>query len=118
MNWMPTYFSMFLGRDLQTIGIGKPMPYLVMFVMSNAGGWGGDALIASGYAVGVARKIVNTAGFAGAVVTLMVMPSARSVMQVCTHHAPCMHSQTAGVATDNITCVLLKYVPLMDRYSL
>lgn len=82
MNWMPTYFSMFLGRDLQTIGIGKPLPYLVMFVMSNAGGWGGDALIANGYAVGVARKIVNTVGFSGAMVMLMLMPSARSVVQV------------------------------------
>ena len=34
MNWMPTYFSMFLGRDLQTIGIGKPMPYLCLLYTS------------------------------------------------------------------------------------
>ena len=50
--------------------------------MSNAGGWGGDALIAGGYGVATARKIVNTAGFTGAMVTLMLMPSARSVVQV------------------------------------
>jgi MFS transporter, ACS family, solute carrier family 17 (sodium-dependent inorganic phosphate cotransporter), other len=81
MNWMPTYFAVFLGRDLQTIGIGKPLPYLVMFAMSNAGGWGGDGLISAGYSVGAARKIINTVGFTGAVVNLMAMPSASTVTQ-------------------------------------
>ena len=81
MNWMPTYFQSLIGRDLQSIGIGKPIPYIVMFAMSNVGGWLGDALIGRGFTVGVARKIVNTAGFWATVLLLLAMPAARTVLQ-------------------------------------
>jgi MFS transporter, ACS family, solute carrier family 17 (sodium-dependent inorganic phosphate cotransporter), other len=81
MNWMPTYFQSLIGRDLQSIGVGKPIPYLVMFAMSNVGGWLGDWLISRGYMVGAARKVVNTAGFWSAVLLLLLMPAARSVAQ-------------------------------------
>eukprot|EP00892_Ulva_mutabilis_P012541 jgi/Ulvmu1/965/UM102_0048.1 len=81
MNWMPTYFETFLGRDLKSIGIGKPLPYLVMFAMSNVGGWSGDWLIRAGLSVAAARKFVNTTGFAGAIALLMAMPAARTVAQ-------------------------------------
>ena len=81
MNWMPTYFETFLGRDLKSIGIGKPLPYLVMFAMSNVGGWSGDWLIRAGLTVGTARKTINTAGFTGAITLLMLMPTARTVTQ-------------------------------------
>lgn len=81
MNWMPTYFSSLIGRDLQSIGVGKPIPYLVMFAMSNVGGWMGDWLIAKGHAVGAARKTVNSVGFWATVVLLLAMPGARTVAQ-------------------------------------
>lgn len=81
MNWMPTYFSSLIGTDLDRIGFGKPVPYVCMFVMSNVGGWMGDWLIGCGYAVGPARKIVNSLGFWGMAVLLVAMPMARSVFQ-------------------------------------
>lgn len=41
----------------------KTLPYLVMFLMSNAGGWAGDALILKHHkSVATARKAVNTLG--------------------------------------------------------
>ena len=41
----------------------KTLPYLVMFLMSNAGGWMGDALIIKHHkSVAAARKAVNTLG--------------------------------------------------------
>jgi ACS family sodium-dependent inorganic phosphate cotransporter len=41
----------------------KTLPYLVMFGMSNAGGWAGDWLILSQHrSVAAARKAVNTLG--------------------------------------------------------
>lgn len=44
----------------------KTLPYLVMFLMSNAGGWAGDALILKQHrSVAAARKAVNTLGEAG-----------------------------------------------------
>ena len=81
MNWMPTYFQSLIGRDLQSIGIGKPIPYIVMFAMSNVGGWLGDGLIDRGYAVGTARKIVNSVGFWSTVALLLLMPAAQTVVQ-------------------------------------
>jgi hypothetical protein len=49
--------------DLNSLGILKPLPYLVMFAMSNVGGWLGDALILQGkHSVAAARKTVNTIG--------------------------------------------------------
>jgi MFS transporter, ACS family, solute carrier family 17 (sodium-dependent inorganic phosphate cotransporter), other len=81
MNWMPTYFHSLLGRDLQSIGIGKPIPYIVMFAMSNVGGWMGDALIGHGYSVAASRKAINSIGFWTTVLLLLVMPAARTVTQ-------------------------------------
>jgi ACS family sodium-dependent inorganic phosphate cotransporter len=41
----------------------KALPYLVMFALSNAGGWAGDALILRWHQpVAAARKAVNTIG--------------------------------------------------------
>jgi hypothetical protein len=52
-----------LKVDLASMGPLKTLPYLVMFFMSNAGGWMGDALIVrGGKSVAVARKAVNTVG--------------------------------------------------------
>jgi hypothetical protein len=49
--------------DLNSLGVLKPLPYLVMFAMSNVGGWMGDALILRGkQSVASARKTVNTIG--------------------------------------------------------
>jgi hypothetical protein len=63
MNWMPTYFSAVLKRDLSDLGPIKALPYLAMFLTSNAGGWAGDWLInRRGLSVATARKAVNTAG--------------------------------------------------------
>lgn len=52
-----------LQLDLTSMGPLKTLPYLVMFLMSNAGGWAGDALILQHHkSVAAARKTVNTIG--------------------------------------------------------
>ncbi|KAI8475257.1 MAG: major facilitator superfamily domain-containing protein [Monoraphidium minutum] len=80
MNWMPTYFNAVLGRDLSTLGVAKTLPYLSMFVTSNAGGWAGDWLILRrGFSVAAARKAVNTAGMLASAAALLLMPAASGV---------------------------------------
>lgn len=82
MNWLPTYFSALIGTDLGHVGFGKPVPYLVMFATSNAGGWLGDWLISRhAFPVGAARKAVNCAGFWGTACLLLAMPFATTVPQ-------------------------------------
>lgn len=80
MNWLPTYFESLLGVELSTLGIAKCLPYLGMFVASNAGGWAGDALILKAlYKVGPARKVVNTIGFWATAGSLMLLSRAVGV---------------------------------------
>jgi MFS transporter, ACS family, solute carrier family 17 (sodium-dependent inorganic phosphate cotransporter), other len=62
MNWLPTYFDNVLHANLSSAGSTKMLPYLVMFVMSNAGNMGGEWLIARGAPVATARKTVNSVG--------------------------------------------------------
>ncbi|MEW5304853.1 MAG: hypothetical protein WDW36_007434 [Sanguina aurantia] len=80
MNWLPTYFNSVLKAELSSLGGLKTLPYLVMFVTSNLGGWGGDHLILKKkYTVAAGRKAVNTAGFLLSAGALMLMPSATGV---------------------------------------
>lgn len=52
-----------LHANLAQAGSAKTLPYLVMFITSNAGGWAGDHLIASRRtSVAGARKCINTLG--------------------------------------------------------
>lgn len=52
-----------LKVELGSLGPAKTLPYLVMFAMSNAGGWAGDWLILrKRYSVAGGRKAVNTLG--------------------------------------------------------
>lgn len=62
MNWLPTYFDSVLHASLSSTGSVKMLPYLVMFAMSNAGGYAGEWLIARHSSVARARKMVNSAG--------------------------------------------------------
>ncbi len=79
MNWLPTYFNSVLKVELQSLGSTKTVPYLVMFAMSNVGGWAGDWLILRRRnPTGRARKVVNTLGFISSAVALMLMPGAGS----------------------------------------
>mmetsp|Transcript_13965 Transcript_13965/g.24485 ORF Transcript_13965/g.24485 Transcript_13965/m.24485 type:complete len:437 (+) Transcript_13965:60-1370(+) len=81
MNWLPTYFNSVLSVELSRLGGMKTLPYLVMFLMSNVGGWSGDWLILTlKYSVGSGRKTINTLGFLASAVALMVMPGAKGVV--------------------------------------
>lgn len=80
MNWLPTYFEKVLSIQLSNLGILKGVPYITMFLASNAGGWAGDYLIHLGKrSVAGGRKAVNTAGFGMAAIALMLMPGAQGI---------------------------------------
>lgn len=80
MNWLPTYFNNVLKTDLTALGGAKTVPYLVMFLMSNVGGWAGDWFIhRRHYSTGAGRKAVNTIGFVTSAASLLLMPGAQGV---------------------------------------
>ncbi|KAI7982444.1 putative anion transporter 5 [Camellia lanceoleosa] len=47
MNWLPTYFEQGLHLSLQKMGFSKMIPYFIMFLLSNTGGFIADHLITS-----------------------------------------------------------------------
>ncbi len=81
-----------LQVELSTLGGIKTLPYLVMFLMSNVGGWVGDWLILTHkYSVAAGRKTVNTLG-AGLHIAL---PGAARRAEIV-HGACARHARAAG----------------------
>ena len=81
--WLPLRLSL-LKVELSSLGALKTLPYLMMFLMSNAGGWAGDWVInVRRRSVAAGRKLVNTAGFWSAAVALMLMAGARGACCRC-----------------------------------
>ena len=80
MNWLPSYFDSVLHAPLQSVGIIKTIPYLTMFLTSNAGAWVGDRVIKTrGVPVAAGRKFVNSCGFVATACMLCLMPAASNV---------------------------------------
>lgn len=80
MNWLPSYFDTVLHAPLQSVGVIKTIPYLTMFLTSNAGAWAGDYVIKKrGVSVATGRKLVNSCGFVATACMLCLMPAASNV---------------------------------------
>ncbi|GJP66473.1 hypothetical protein CLOP_g23403 [Closterium sp. NIES-67] len=80
MNWLPSYFEQALHTSLQSIGIGKALPYYIMMIFSNVGGVAADFLITSQYlSIAATRKVLNTVGFLIGALALCLMPVLSSV---------------------------------------
>ena len=78
LNWIPKYFGEGLGSDLASLGPLKALPYMIMFLMANVGGFAGDVLIFRHHlSVTAARKLVNTTGFVGAGIAVVMMSQAK-----------------------------------------
>ncbi|CAM9547503.1 unnamed protein product [Ectocarpus sp. 6 AP-2014] len=78
MNWLPTYFQDHIGVGLSDMSNWYTvMPYVMMFLASNAGGslfaW---AHVSLGRSIVFSRKFVNTLGFSLAPLSLLLMPRA------------------------------------------
>jgi len=76
VGWMPIYLAATYGFNVKEIGAFAWVPYVGAALGSVAGGWYSGKLIASGKAVGVARKtaivIGSTLMFLGLVSTIMI----------------------------------------------
>lgn len=73
MNWSPAFFGDLLQTPLASMGNAKTIPYLLLFLSSNAAGYVGDFMIRRAFPVGFTRKVINTAGFMLTVVALVFM---------------------------------------------
>lgn len=78
LSWLPTFVNQGLGVDFEEIGIFSMMPHLASFLFLNVAGNIADRLITLGFAVTTVRKTMQTVGFAGIAIALLLVTEVES----------------------------------------
>ncbi|KAJ4970449.1 hypothetical protein NE237_003548 [Protea cynaroides] len=65
LTWMPTYYNQVLKFNLMESGLFCVLPWLIMAISANVGGWIADTLVSKGLSVTMVRKIMQSIGFLG-----------------------------------------------------
>jgi ACS family sodium-dependent inorganic phosphate cotransporter len=78
LAWLPSYFRDVQGLTISGAGLYSAAPWLSMFLMTNAGGWFADRLIARGISTTAVRKIMQISGLLGAALFILLVPFAPS----------------------------------------
>ncbi len=73
LTWLPTYVNQALGVDLAEVGFYTMIPFLAQFLALNLAGWVTDRLLHLGLSVTAVRKLMQTVGFAGPAVFLVLI---------------------------------------------
>ncbi len=73
LSWMPSYFSTALGIDLKSMAIFLVLPWVTQFIVGNFSGWVADDLHKRGLSLTSVRKIMQTIGFVGPAVSLVLL---------------------------------------------
>ncbi|MGE0387090.1 MAG: ACS family MFS transporter [Gammaproteobacteria bacterium] len=66
LAWLPSYFRDAHHVSVASAGLRSALPWLSMFVMSNAAGWMADRAIGAGVSATLVRKIMQSVGLLGA----------------------------------------------------
>jgi ACS family sodium-dependent inorganic phosphate cotransporter len=78
LSWLPTFVNQGLGVDYAAVGWFTMIPHLASFVFLNVAGAVTDRLIRGGMDVGKVRKLMQTIGFGGISLALMVVGTVES----------------------------------------
>lgn len=65
LSWLPSYFADVHGLNLAGAGMFALLPWIVMFLMLNVGGWIADTMITKGVSTTKTRKILIVGGLLG-----------------------------------------------------
>ena len=79
LSWAPTFINKGLGVELASVGLLAMIPQAASFVSINLAGNLADRLITSGMPVLRVRKLMQTVGFGGLAVCLLLVTSAETV---------------------------------------
>ena len=86
LAWLPTYVNKGLGVDFASVGLWSAVPYAVAFISFNLAGILADRLASSGWDRTRLRKTMQTVGFGGPALMLLLVtyvdtaPAAISLM--------------------------------------
>jgi len=73
LSWLPTFVNKGLGVDFAAVGWFTMMPHIASFLFLNVAGNVADRLIRSGMDVGKVRKLMQTIGFGGLSIALLIV---------------------------------------------
>lgn len=84
LTWLPTYVVQGLGVDFEVVGLYAMMPQLSGFICLNMAGWVTDKLIMRGLDVTFVRKLMQTIGFGGIAIALLLIGQVESAVLAIT----------------------------------
>lgn len=112
LSWLPTYFHQAMGVDLADLGWYTVTPWVVMFAMTNVGGWTADALLRKGFSVTFVRKLMQSLGFLGPALFLILIRDVHSPAQAMLYM--CL---TLGLAALALSGFAVNHLDIGPRYA-
>ena len=78
LAWLPSYFKKVQGISIEYVGLYSALPWLILFLVTNIGGWIADLMIERNISVTAVRKIMQCTGLIGSAIFLLIASSAVS----------------------------------------
>jgi ACS family sodium-dependent inorganic phosphate cotransporter len=79
LSWLPTFINKGLGVDYASVGWVTMIPHISSFIFLNIAGNIADRMIRSGMEVGLVRKLMQSIGFGGLSIALLLVGEVDSV---------------------------------------
>ena len=84
LTWLPTFVNKGLGVNFASVGWFTMFPHIAYFVFLNVAGTTADTLIRRGMDVGRVRKLMQTIGFGGVAIALLIVGHVHSAPMAIT----------------------------------
>jgi ACS family sodium-dependent inorganic phosphate cotransporter len=78
LAWLPSYLKKMQGLSIEYAGLVSAIPWLIMFIMINLGGWIADNMIKHGITLTTVRKTMQTIGLGGSAVFFLLASGSSS----------------------------------------
>lgn len=78
LSWLPSYFADVHCLDLAGAGIYALLPWIIMFLMLNVGGWIADKMISRGIPTTKTRKLLIVGGMLGSAFFIIFLRGAET----------------------------------------
>lgn len=112
LSWLPTFFHRVHGIDLAHLGVYSILPWLVMFLMINVGGWIADGLLRRGLSITFVRKLMQSVGSFGPALFLVLIGDVGSAAQAMLYM--CL---VLGLAAFALSGFAVNHLDIGPRYA-
>lgn len=116
LSWIPSYFHQAMSVPLSEVGYYSVLPFFVMAIAANLGGFLADHLFNSGYPLLTVRKIMTSLGMLGPALFLLILCCLESAVAavVCMSVILALGSMTLGGHSVNHLDIGPKYAGVLE----